>query len=253
MVGGLLMLAALGIGGIAHFAQPLLSLIWFLVILAAALGAIWVLVAAIRRRRSQTPAAPRQPTFTAPLVVTAPAPPSTQALLRQIDWYQFEKVIGRLLTIEGFQVEQLGGAKADGGVDLIARRNGEKILVQCKHWHNWKVKAATIREMVGALKITGGDRMGVYTLNSSTDQAAQLASAQGIRIVTEREIVHRIESVGASRFADLLDPSKKACPACDRPMVLRQGNFPSFWGCSRFPVCREKITIRQGSAAADRR
>jgi restriction system protein len=152
--------------------------------------------------------------------------------------------------MEGFQVEQLGGAKADGGVDLIARRNGEKILVQCKHWQNWQVKAATIREMVGALKITGGDRMCVYTLNSSTDPAAQLASAQGIRIVTEREIVHRVESVGASRFADLLDPSKKVCPACDRPMVLRQGNFPSFWGCSRFPICREKIRIRPGSAAA---
>jgi hypothetical protein len=103
LVAGLLMLAALGIGGIAHFAEALLSLIWFLVLLAVALGAIWLLVAAIRRQRSHSPmtslqflvAAGPVTTAAAPPVVAAAAPRSTQALLRQIDWYQFEKVIGR--------------------------------------------------------------------------------------------------------------------------------------------------------------
>ena len=57
--------------------------------------------------------------------------------LTAIDWFQFEKVIARLLTLEGFTVEVQGGAQADGGVDLIAHNpaTGATQLIQCKFWN----------------------------------------------------------------------------------------------------------------------
>ena len=44
---------------------------------------------------------------------------------------------------------------ADGGVDLILERPGERVLVQCKHWKAWKVGVQTIRELFGVMTLKG--------------------------------------------------------------------------------------------------
>ena len=165
----------------------------------------------------------------------------SSSALRAIDWYQFEQLIARLLQHEGYEVTHQGGAKADGGVDLIAQRGGVKTVVQCKHWQHWRVKEGTIREMIGTRTLYGGDRLSLYTLNPSTGPAEQLARSQGIEIVTENEILARLRAVGAENFADLLDPSNKRCPICDGPMKLHRGGFKPFWGCTGYPRCRGKI------------
>ena len=38
--------------------------------------------------------------------------------VKAIDWFQFEKLVGLLYEDSGYSVERIGGAKADGGVDL---------------------------------------------------------------------------------------------------------------------------------------
>ena len=201
----------------------------------ALLGAVILGIFSWRHRHDQPALVSSQPMPASP-----PVGPSV-AILRAIDWYQFEQLIARLLALEGYQVTRQGGAKADGGVDLVAERDGVKTVVQCKHWQNWRVKEATIREMIGALKLHGGDRLSLYTLNPSTGPADQLARNQGIEIVTEDEIFARLRAVGLDRFADLLDPDNKRCPICDGSMKLRTGGFKPFWGCTRYPNCRGKI------------
>ena len=42
--------------------------------------------------------------------------------------------MARLLKLEGYEVTRLGGAKPDGGVDVLAMRDGKRTVVQCKHW-----------------------------------------------------------------------------------------------------------------------
>ncbi len=32
--------------------------------------------------------------------------------------------------------------------------------------------------------------------------------------------------------------SSQVCPLCNSNLVLRQGRYGKFWGCSRFPYCR---------------
>ena len=33
------------------------------------------------------------------------------------------------------------------------------------------------------------------------------------------------------------------CPACKSPMRLRDGTHGHFYGCSRYPKCRETVSI----------
>ena len=193
------------------------------------------------RRRGNAP-----PEITPPVVASRvwnepKATVITSESLRAIDWYQFEQVIARLLFREGWTVTRKGGAKADGGVDLVAQRGTETRLVQCKHWLNWKVKESLIRELVGTLTIHGGDRIALYTLNPCTGPAYALAMQHRVEIVMEDEILHRLNAVGVGVFTDLMDPNVKHCPICEGPMILHTGGFKPFWGCSRFPKCRGKI------------
>ena len=54
-------------------------------------------------------------------------------MLKNLDWYQFEKLVGLLYTQEGYRVDRKGGAGADGGVDLVVWRGEDDFgVVQCK-------------------------------------------------------------------------------------------------------------------------
>lgn len=51
-----------------------------------------------------------------------------------LKWREFEEFIGEAYKRQGYQVEVRGGNEPDGGIDLILRKKGEMVLVQCKHW-----------------------------------------------------------------------------------------------------------------------
>jgi len=75
------------------------------------------------------------------------------AKVKGIDWFQFEKLMGLLYKDAGYSVERIGGAKSDGGVDLIVEKPGKKAVVQCKHWNSRKVPPKDIRELLGAMAV----------------------------------------------------------------------------------------------------
>lgn len=49
-------------------------------------------------------------------------------------WQSFERMIGRLLTAEGFQYVALVGRSGDGGADVLAQKRGRRWLFQVKRW-----------------------------------------------------------------------------------------------------------------------
>ena len=99
--------------------------------------------------------------------------------LKAIDWFQFEKLVGLLYEEAGYSVKRLGGAKADGGVDLIVSKPpNDRGVVQCKHWRNWKVPVKDIRELVGAMSAIGVDQGVCVTLRGYTEDAWSLAKQQ---------------------------------------------------------------------------
>jgi len=42
------------------------------------------------------------------------------------------------------------------------------------------------------------------------------------------------------------------CPECDGPMISRKGQFGTFWGCKKYPICRG-TRDSEGKSKEDRR
>ena len=166
-------------------------------------------------------------------------PARIEEALGEIDWYQFEKFCAALLRNEGFDVERKGGAQPDGGVDLVATKNGEPMLVQCKHWKTWTVQERVIRELLGSMTHYQVKRGALYVLKGATRPAESFARQHGIEIVSGQGLALRAKAgLSSEQISVLLKGGDPHCPKCESPMVWRTGNFTPFWGCSTYPRCR---------------
>ncbi len=168
--------------------------------------------------------------------------------LRQIDWFQFEKLMALLYVDSGYAVCRMGGAKADGGVDLLVEKEeeGKKGVVQCKHWRTWKVTVKEVRELLGAMTDHGISNGVLVTVKGFTADANEFAGRHGIVLYDEADLVGMI--LGSSpeietKIMDLLHDERKFCPRCERIMTLRTAKRGAnsgrqFWGCSAYPACK---------------
>lgn len=52
--------------------------------------------------------------------------------LRRMTGLEFEQFVAELLEARGFAVTRKGGARPDGGVDMLASQSGRTYIVQCK-------------------------------------------------------------------------------------------------------------------------
>jgi len=87
-------------------------------------------------------------------------------------------LIGEAFRPQGFTVTETGGGDADGGVDLVLAKNGEKFLVQCKQWKAFKVGVSVVRELydvMAAKGVAGGD---VVTSGQFTAEAKEFAAGR---------------------------------------------------------------------------
>ena len=174
--------------------------------------------------------------------------------LHNIDWFQFEKLVGLLYSDSGFKVERRGGAKADGGIDLIVRHPTEgEGAIQCKHWRRIKVGVKDVRELVGAMADFQIKQGVIVTISGFTEEARALAQRQNIWLYEEEDLVKLIASANEtshSEIAVFLADERKYCPKCESKMVVRTtrkgknaGN--RFWGCGQYPRCRATFELTE--------
>lgn len=263
-------LAGLVILGMMISDQARLALVRSGAVVAVALGLLFISIVAwalFRRRGNSSKiqlatfnsyAPPQQ---SSPPVVARPAQlldqrshavvnprPSAEQLITQIrsvDWFQFEKLVALIYRKAGFTVSRRGGANADGGIDLILQKDGERTAVQCKQWKTWNVGVKAVREFLGALTDANISKGIFITLCGYTADAKALAEKHGIAIINESGLAKLIESSGAAvdpETTQLLADKRKFCPKCESEMVLRvakKGPNPGqkFWGCSKYPRC----------------
>jgi restriction system protein len=138
---------------------------------------------------------------------------------------------------------------ADGWVDLVLERNGEKTYVQCKHWQQRRVDVRPIRELYGVMT-AGRAQRGALVITGSFTAAARLeAQGKPISLVDGNDLLSLLGSppdvvaFKATGRTGVEPAAAPPCPRCGSPMVLRQakrGERPGtgFWGCARFPACR---------------
>jgi restriction system protein len=246
--------------GFQYFAQ---SLLMFLAIIGGIGLTVWFALKIFKPE----PASPTFRTFTSALYqsetpcrhkspdmeekfqsVHVPRDLTISEKLRKIDWFQFEKLIELIYQHRGFSVKRLGGAKSDGGVDLIVESSSDKFVVQCKHWRKWSVGVRHIREFLGTMTDSEITKGIFITLVGYSGEAKQLAEKHGIQILNEIDLIEMLESsglTGSEEISALLNDEKKFCPKCEEEMVLRTNRSTGnqFWACSNYPRCRYILNI----------
>lgn len=174
--------------------------------------------------------------------------------LRGLTWQEFELLVGEAYRRQGYKVEETGGSGPDGGVDLVLRRNGETVLVQCKRWKQQaRVGAPTVRELRGAVARDKAMRGIFVTSSTFTREAIAEAEGQPMELVDGKallELVKEAQGQTAPTQANSIPagsvdvpPTSLVCPKCSEPMLMRTARTGAnagsqFWGCSQYPHCR---------------
>lgn len=180
--------------------------------------------------------------------------------VQDLTWQQFEQLTGEAFRRRGFQVAENTAPGADGGIDLVLHKNGEKYLVQCKQWRAYKVGVGVVRELYGVMAAEGAVGGFVVTSGRFTKEAGDFAQGRNVELVDGNVLQQWIQ---ATRKVDQANSAgtpteheheheKTAgkqmervtiCPRCQAPMVRRTAKRGRnagklFWGCSRYPTCQ---------------
>lgn len=177
-------------------------------------------------------------------------------VLNGMSWREFELLVGEAFRMQGYEVRELGGQTADGGVDLELRRDRELLLVQCKQWKAYKVSVTVVRELYGVMARRGAAGGYVITSGTFTADATDFARGTNIRLVDGSQLFGLLQRAkrgsGQPRMSPSVHPQRQEaaglgtapqCPLCNSQMVTKTAKKgrtagSQFWGCSRFPDCR---------------
>ena len=177
--------------------------------------------------------------------------------LEGMSWHEFELLVGEAFRQKGFRVLELGGAGADGGIDLVMVKGGETFLVQCKQWKAFKVGVEIVRAMYGVMAAKGAAGGFVVTSGRFTAEARTFARGRNLDLVDGARLFAMLQSAKAGiktrpsalalRAAET-ESSAPACPVCGSYMIQRQAQRGAhagslFWGCSTHPKCRGIVQI----------
>ena len=105
---------------------------------------------------------------------------------------QFEACVAGLLAQQGFSVERVGHS-GDLGVDIVARRNGQRFAVQCKR-HASAVSRRAVSDAVAGVRHYGCDAAMVVTNSVFTKDAITLARANQCVLVDRSVLAKWVRS-----------------------------------------------------------
>ncbi len=191
-------------------------------LLLAALGA-WL----AKRKRAKLLVETEQRTGSAPLL--------------ELSWQEFEQLVAAYFERQGYQVNLSEGG-ADGGVDAVARKQGETFLIQCKQWRATQVGVTVVRELFGVMSAQGATGAWIVSAGPFTKAAAEFANGRNIRLLDARKFVDKTLRSSQAQSTPSAQRGIPDCPKCSSPMIkriARQGKLAgqSFWGCSQYPKC----------------
>ncbi|WP_109125145.1 restriction endonuclease [Dyella sp. C11] len=115
--------------------------------------------------------------------------------LRNMDWRSFESLVGEAFRHQGYSVEETGQGGADGGKDLVLRKDGLKIIVQCKQWRSQRVPVHVVREMFGVLVHEGASAVKIVTLCGYTPDAGAFAYGKPIELIDGATLLSTVKSI----------------------------------------------------------
>ncbi|MBB2758840.1 UNVERIFIED_ORG: restriction system protein [Xanthomonas campestris] len=177
-------------------------------------------------------------------------------------WRQFELLLGEAFRRQGYGVEETGLGGADGGIDLILRKDGRRTLVQCKQWKRQQVGVSVVREMYGLLAHHQAHAVKIVCIDSYTKDAERFAEGKPIELIGGEQFLGMIRTVQRQAKAQsapapirvervFASPGSTAStaivttsyPRCGSELVQRRNRRTDkkFLGCSQFPKCRKSF------------
>jgi restriction system protein len=177
--------------------------------------------------------------------------------VRGLSWARFEQLVGEAYRRQGYSVEETGQGGADGGIDLLLRKDGAVTLVQCKYWRSRQVGVSVVREMLGLMQHHQAAEGKIVCTGVFSADCFRFAVGKPIELVDGRELARLVSSVRNATPAATSTPiptpatssavprSAPTCPRCKSDMVERTNRTTGslFWGCSQFPRCQGTVSI----------
>jgi restriction system protein len=166
--------------------------------------------------------------------------------IRSLSWRQFEELVGEAYRRLGYSVKENSRPGPDEGVDLALRKDGDRVLVQCKQWRAMKVGVKTIQELYGVMTAKQASSGAVITSGTFTHEARLFAINKPIELVDGRRLSALVGGIRTKSLPAGGLPQVLTCPECGAHMVkrvARKGRHAGkpFWGCSAFPDCRTVV------------
>jgi restriction system protein len=167
--------------------------------------------------------------------------------LRDLPWKRFEDVLAEAYRRRGYQVVETLGGGADGGVDLLLRKDANVVLVQCKRWRGKPVPVQVVRELYGVMIDQRASAAKLVATTTFTADAVAFAKGKPIELVDSKALLRLVRDVQTtSRIvikSDEPDHLTPNCPRCNTPMIMREARRgpnlgEKFWGCVNYPKCR---------------
>ncbi|PPT61954.1 restriction endonuclease [Xanthomonas arboricola] len=172
-------------------------------------------------------------------------------------WRQFELLVGEAFRRQGYSVEETGQGGADGGIDLILRKDGRRTLVQCKQWKRQQVGVSVVQEMYGLLTHHQAHSVKIACIGNYTKDAERFAEGKPIELIGGEQLLDMIRAVHqqattkptAARVEPVFASTGSVvseiivapnCPRCGSVLLQRinRSTGENFLGCSQFPKCR---------------
>jgi restriction system protein len=172
--------------------------------------------------------------------------------ISEMSWREFERLVSEAFRQRGFTVTGFGGNGPDGGIDLALMKDGQRYLVQCKHWRKDQVGVTVVRELNGVMAAMDAHGGYVVTGGQFTRDAREFARGTHIELM-DGEALEKLIGCVRSSVPSTGHGTIPSCPKCGAAMIEREakkGEFigQHFWGCRQYPRCKGIVPISSAEA-----
>lgn len=147
---------------------------------------------------------------------------SAASVLDGMSWREFELLVGESFRQQGWRVMEQGGAQADGGVDLVLRKDGETFVVQCKQWKAFKVGVGVVRDLYGVMAARGAAGGFVVTSGTFTAEAKNFAAGRNVTLMDGPALFALIQGAKAKTAKATVAPVTSTSMPTTTPMRPRK-------------------------------
>lgn len=156
--------------------------------------------------------------------------------LRGMKPSEFEDYIANLFSHLGYKARAVGQSH-DGGIDVIAEKEGIINYIQCKKFITSEVRVSDVRDFYGALadRLTNGKGYFITT-NKFTLEAEKFAEDKPIELIDGYKLIRYIKMTKKYK-EKLSNETYILCPKCGGNLIKKIGKFGAFYGCSNYPKC----------------